>query len=171
MNKKLLTIIFLFLLVVFQSSVFSNFFSIGRIPNLALIVIIFWSTRMGFKKTWKYAFGAGIFSDIFYFYPLGVNVFSFLLISFISNFLAKRFLTVNLLRKFFILILIVGGVFLYDLLNLFSMEIFAFWNKMEKISFNIISISELWKIFWSLLVFFIFYFPLKKFEKTVLFNE
>jgi cell shape-determining protein MreD len=70
----------------------------------------------GFEETWKWTVIAGLMVDLAYFFPVGANIFSFVLAAYIINFLARRFLVSGTVFRFFILAgFIIFGTFLNEL--------------------------------------------------------
>ena len=99
--------IFSFIIILFsvwlQISFFPNLTPLGVFPDVALILILFWTAQSGFEEIWKWALIAGLMIDLAYFFPVGVSIFSFILIAYVINFLAKRFLVSGTVFRFFIL--------------------------------------------------------------------
>lgn len=165
MAKKIAIFFLLFLLVVFQISVLSNIFAENSVPNLLLVMLIFWTARKGAEKTWKLAIPGGFMSDLFSFAPVGTNIFSFLITIIIVNYLAKRFLVAHQTWRFAILAALVAcGVLANELILAMIAEIPAVF---QKTAVNIPPLA-VWavahKIINSLIVFAVLFWPLKKIE-------
>lgn len=158
----------LFLLVILQVSFLPNFFDSRIIPDLALIVLIFFTTRKGFGEIWLKAVTAGLILDFFSFYPLGVNVIALLLVVLITSFLTSRFLAAHSIGRLLILILL---IIIGTLINDFMVAILT---KLFKNSYDFLSIFS-WdiglKILSNILIVAIIYWPLKKYENIKLFFE
>jgi rod shape-determining protein MreD len=165
MSKKISIVLFFFLLVITQSSLLPNFFSVRHIPDLALIVLVFFSTRRGFSEVWGMALVAGFLMDIFSFFPLGINTFSFLLVVLAASFLAQRFLvTYSTWRFLTLILLVIAGTALNDFIIVTLMKIFLSLRNAVETGYPLFY-SDFWlKIFNNVLVFILIYWPLKKFE-------
>jgi len=165
MSKKISILIFFFLLVIMQVSLLPNFFAAQRIPDLVLIVLIFFSTRRGFSEVWGMALMAGILMDIFSFSPLGVNILSFLLVVLVASFLAQRFLVAYSTWKFITLIfLVIVGTAINDFAIVILMKIFSSLKNIGGSSFPFFASDLGFKILNNSLIFIVIYWPLKKFE-------
>lgn len=169
MGQKITILIIIFILVIVQISVLVNFFPERAIPNLVLVLLIFWTARRGIEKTWKLAVLAGLIFDFLAFSPIGANAVSFLLTAFAAGYLGRRFLVTHQTWRFLILSLIMAAG---TLVNAFSfwliLELFlavarinagapAFWNGALALQAG-----------YNILLFALLYWPLKKIEK--LFN-
>jgi rod shape-determining protein MreD len=165
MAKKIIIFMFLFLLVILQVSVLSIFFNSRRIPDLVLVVLIFFTMRRGFGEVWKMAVVAGLLVDLFSFFPVGVDIFSFTLVALVTNFLVRRFFVTHPTWKFFILFaLIFIGTVVNDVTVSILMKVFLSAEKIENTGFPIFS-ADLWlKILDNLLLLVLIYWPLKKIE-------
>jgi len=168
MAKKISIFFVLFILVILQVSFLPNFFDSRIIPDPALIVLIFFTTRKGFGEIWLKAVTAGLILDFFSFYPLGVNVIALLLAVLVTGFLTRRFSSAHSFWKLFILILL---IIIGTLINDFTVAILI---KLFKNSYDFLSIFS-WDIGLKMLnntiVFVIIYWPLKKYENMKLFFE
>lgn len=168
MVKKILTFAVLFLLVILQVSFLPNFFDSRFIPDLVLIVLIFFTTRKGFGEIWLKAIAAGLILDFFSFYPAGTNAAAFLLVVLATSFLTRRFLAAHSFGRLFILMsLIIIGT----LINDFTVSILA---KLARSNYEISAVFSRdagLKILNNILVFIIIYWPLKKYENLKNFFE
>lgn len=168
MPKKISIFIILFLLVILQVSFLPNFFDSRVVPDLALIVLIFFTTRKGFGEIWLKAAVAGLILDFFSFYPLGVNIIALLAVVLITSFLTRRFLAAHSIGRLLILIfLVIIGTLINDLMV-------AILTKLFKNNYEFLAVFN-WdmglKILNNIIVFILIYWPLKKYENIKLFFE
>lgn len=165
MIKKITIAAAIMLLIAIQISILPNFFPARAVPDVALVLLILWTTRRGLEKVWKLAVLTGIFLDLLSFLPVGMNVFSLIVTLFAVDYLARRFLVSQRTWRFFILVLIsVFGTILNEILLLLLFSS-VFWA--EKISANALSFwdaSMAHKIIYNILLLVILYWPLKKLE-------
>jgi rod shape-determining protein MreD len=90
------------------------------VPDIVLILIIIWSSQRRFEDIWLGILFSGIFLDLVVFSKIGVNAISFVLISFITSFLQRRFFITQKLSSFFVILAIVmGGTFFNFLITNF----------------------------------------------------
>ncbi len=102
--------------VIFQSSLFTNFFRNGLAPDLLLVVVIFFAARFDFQYLWKIIFLAGFLKDILLFFPVGANIAALALVAFVTNILVRKFIIIHSSWKFFIfLVLVACGTVLYNI--------------------------------------------------------
>jgi rod shape-determining protein MreD len=160
--------IFIFIIILFsillQTAFFPNLIPFDVFPDVALIVILFWTIQSGFEETWKWATMAGLIVDLAYFLPVGTSIFSFVLVAYIINFLAKRFLVSGTVFRFFILAsLVIFGTFLNEI---FIYAIMALVGK-DIIAGNSLLLMNnfLLKILYNFIIFTAAYIPLKRLEK------
>jgi rod shape-determining protein MreD len=148
-----------------QVSVLPVFFNFRRIPDLVLIVVIFFTARRGFAAMWGMAVTAGFLLDIFSFFPVGTDILSLTLAALVVSFLAQRFFLMQSTWKLLILLaMTLIGTAVNDLAISLLMKIFLSVNKIESTGFAAIS-TDLWlKMVNNLLVFGLIYWPLKKIE-------
>jgi len=164
MSKQIVIFFIIFIAVLLQISFFPNIVAQGASPNLILVIIIFWATRLSFDKIWPWAALAGLMSDLAYFWPVGISIASFVFIAYGANYLARRFLVAQNPSRFFILagILILGSVF-NDFLTSMLLKIFSH----EAVNFKILFFNAKFgiKILYDLLLFAIIYIPFLRLEK------
>jgi len=166
MYQKIWTVILIFILVIFQVSFLPNFFSNDEIPDLILVVLIFWTMKVGFEKTWKEAMLAGFFLDVLNFSPLGSNALSFLIVIFLVSFLNRKFILIHRSWKFLVLaILIIFGTIINDLALGLIFKTIEIFKRIDLGAFPIFYYELAYKAAFNLLIFIIIYLPLKKFEK------
>jgi len=165
MFKKISIFLALLLLVIMQVSVLPVFFNFRRIPDLVLIVVIFFAARRGFAAVWGIAVTAGFLLDIFSFFPVGTDIISLTLAAFVVSSLAQRFFLTQSTWKFLILVAtIIIGTAVNDLAISLLMKIFLNLNKISSTGFATISTDLGLKVLNNLLVFALLYWPLKKYE-------
>lgn len=165
MTQKIAIFLLLFFLAIFQVAALPNFFPENYIPNILLVLLIFWTARKGIEKTWKVAILGGLITDLFLSVPVGANIFSFFIAIILVNYLARRFLVTHQAWRFAILIILVASGALANeiVLALVSKTLLIF----QKTAMNIPPLAD-WalahKIINSIIIFVILYWPLKKIE-------
>ncbi|MFA6973744.1 MAG: rod shape-determining protein MreD [Parcubacteria group bacterium] len=165
MYKKFAIFALLFLLVILQVSALPLFFNARRIPDLVLLVVIFFTVKRGFPAAWKMALLGGFLLDLFSFFPVGVNVLSFVAVSLLINFLAQRFFVTQSNVKFFTLLaLVLAGTIVNDVAVSVLMKIFLNVEKIASTGFPILSLELVGKMLSNTLLFVLIYWPLKKLE-------
>lgn len=165
MAKKLAIFFLLLLLVVVQISILPNIFARNSIPNILLVMLIFWTARKGIEKTWKLAILGGLISDLFLFVPVGLNIFSFFVTIMLVNYLAKRFLTTHLAWRFAILAMLVAvGTMSNEVILALIAKTLIILQKTAKNIPSSIDASLAYIMANSIIVFAILYWPLKKIE-------
>lgn len=164
MYKNILIFFIIFLAVMLQVSFFTNLIPIGVFPDIALIIILFWSIRVGFDETWKWAILAGVMVDLAFFWPVGASVFSFVFAAYIVNSLAKRFLVAQTVFRFLVLsAFIISGTIINSLLVVLAVK----FARREALDFSLLFFNTdiFLKTFYNLVIFSLIYVPLKKLEK------
>jgi len=98
-----------------QISFLPHFFSPEYVPDLLLIAVIIAAMRVDFFKILIWIILGGIVLDMSYFAPLGMNVSAFVLVAFVSSFLARRILVLHGVWRFLTMFgLVIIGTFLND---------------------------------------------------------
>jgi rod shape-determining protein MreD len=168
MAQKIAIFFLLLLLVVVQISVLPNIFAKNSVPNILLIMLIFWTARKGIEKTWKLAILGGLLSDLILFVPVGLNVFSFFIAIILINYLAKRFLATHQAWRFAILAVFVAvGTLGHEIVLMLIAEVLSIFQKTAKnIPLNL-DWSLARTILNSMIIFVIIYWPLKKIESIL----
>jgi rod shape-determining protein MreD len=161
--------IFIFIAILaaaaFQVSFLPYFFSSQNVPDFLLVIIIFSATRVDFWKILIWVILGGMILDFSYFVPLGTNIFAFILVAFIVNFLARKILAAQGPWKFLsIFCLIIIGTLIND-------WVLAIFNQIiARESFHYPASLFLGKdifirIFFNLIIFALVYWPLEKINK------
>ena len=160
----------LFLAVIAQISIFSNFFPAGTAPDIALLIIIIWTIRAGFDAVLKWAIIGGLFLDMLSFWPIGISIFSFVAVAFGTNSLGKRFLTAQFAWKFLIFSVIVAAATVLNYAII--LVLMKFSADPASFSRSVISYAELMlrkemglKILYNLMMFSVMYWPVNKLDK------
>jgi rod shape-determining protein MreD len=165
MAKKLAIFFLLFLLVIVQVSFLPNIFAQNSIPNILLVMLIFWTARKGIKKTWKLAILGGLIMDLFLFSPVGLSSFSFLATMILVNYLAKRFLVTHLAWRFAILaVLMAIGTLSNEIILVIIAKTLGIIQENTRNIPASLDASLFYTMASSVVVFTIFYWPLKKIE-------
>lgn len=148
--------------VAVQGSFLPHFFSPEHIPDLVLIIVIFAATRADFSRILVWIILAGIAMDMAYFAPLGLNVFAFVAIAFISNFLTRKILVTHGIWNFLTMFgVIIAGTFFNDWILAIFEEIISRSNL--HYSFSLFFGKDIFiKVFFNLITLGLIYWPLKK---------
>lgn len=166
MLQKFIIFIIILTAVLFQVSVLPNFFSPGTVPELAMILIIIWTVNNGYERTIWRAITAGLLLDLFYFWPIGVNIFAAVIISYATDYLSDRFVIVQKTWKFLFLVAAVAGATIVN----------AAWGNIIGLIFKMSGrepgflIARFWdarlliKIIIDIIILFIVYWPIRKLE-------
>lgn len=172
MFQKAITLLIIFFAAVFQISVFPGLFPSGLSPEALLILVIFWTAREGFEKTWPKAVFSGFVLDLFYSWPAGINAIAFILVSFGIGFFSRRFMISQKNLGFFVLLLLAAaGSVAHSLVLLVlgkicgSLNIAGAGIFLQDFSGRIIFL----KILINMLLFVIIYWPLSSLEKFLSF--
>ena len=82
----------IFFSAILQLAVFPNVFFWNLGPNIMLLLVIFWTTQIGFERAFIRNILAGFILDLATFSIIGMNVASFIFLTFFISFISKRFL-------------------------------------------------------------------------------
>jgi rod shape-determining protein MreD len=164
MYRNILKFIVIFLAVLLQAYFFPNLSGLGIFPDVALIIILFWTVSSGFEGSWKWAALAGLLADLAYFWPIGAGIFSFTASAYLANSLAKRFLVQQTFFRFLTLSgIIAAGTLSSEILAQSIIRLagggFADLRPMDSI------FSALAKMAYNLAIFALLYAPLAKLKK------
>ncbi|HRY82939.1 MAG TPA: rod shape-determining protein MreD [Candidatus Moranbacteria bacterium] len=156
MGQKIKLAIIIFLAVVLQISFFPGLTSGKIVPDVVLVLIILWSSRKKFEDIWLWALIGGLILDIAVFGKVGINAFSFILISFMASFLKERFFIAQRTGSFLIaLALVAGGTILNWLLT----------NFLADFSINFSVNLMIMKIIGNLIIAIFLYLIISKFKE------
>ncbi|MDO8241021.1 MAG: rod shape-determining protein MreD [Candidatus Moranbacteria bacterium] len=155
--------IIIFFGVILQTSFLPNFFPTGLIPDVVLVMIIIWTAKADFNAIWVRAIFAGLMFDLLSFWPIGINIFSFVAVAFATNSLCKRFLVPQSVRRFLIIgIAVVVGTMINQLIVAIGINLQNFsWNNLE-----IFNQALILKPICNLIILAILYWPLEKIEEV-----
>ena len=149
-------IIFFFLAVI-QLSLLSNLSARHLAPEAVLVLIAVWSFRKDFSQIWPWVALAGFIMDIMTFSRIGLNMVSFLIISFGVSYLAGRFSTYD---RFLNISMLAGFIAVGTAFNLFFLNAGAleFWDALDPMAlvFGILS---------NLIIFPFVYLFISKFKR------
>lgn len=168
MFRKVAIFLIILAAVSSQVSIFPNFSLFETVPDIVLVAVIIWTVQEGFEKALPRTILSGIILDMFSFWPIGFNVISFVAVSFLIDFLSRRFLIS--LRAWRILVMsifvIIGTVAYYFIISSLSFMTETFFQKSPVLVLGeFISFKGIVKLFLNGLWFFPFYLLLKKAEK------
>ncbi|HEX7586320.1 MAG TPA: rod shape-determining protein MreD [Patescibacteria group bacterium] len=164
MYKNILTFFIIFFAVLLQISFFPNLIPSPVFPDVALVIILFWTVERGFEEMWKWAIVAGLLSDLAYFWPVGISVFSFVFVAYAVNSLVKRFSVTQAGFRFVILLaFVILGTFLNNTLVVVALK----FSRQEASNLNLLLFNWdiLLKILYNIAIFFLLYVPLSRLEK------
>lgn len=172
MFQKAITLLIIFFAAVFQISVFPGLFPSGLSPEIVLVLVIFWTARDGFEKSWLRAVLSGFILDLFYSWPVGINAVAFVLVSFGVGFFSRRFIISQKNLGFFVLLLLAAAGSVAHSLALLvlariceSLNIAGAGIFLQDFSGRTIFL----KILINMLLFVIIYWPLSSLEKFLSF--
>ncbi len=116
MKKFLIAILFFYILSLFQTSFFSSFSILGKIPNLILVSAVFFLLLENPKENFGFFVAGlgGFFIDIFSNYPLGTATIFLLFLAFVLKKISSY------LQKITILWFSLSSILALILYNLFS---------------------------------------------------
>ncbi len=176
MKQNIFTGILIFLSVVAQASFLPNFFSNGVIPDIVLIIIIILTAKSDFNSVLIGVIFAGLMMDWMSFYPVGVNVLSFVAVAFVTNSLSKRFLVSQSTRGFFIFMaaIIIGTIINYTIVFLL-IKIFIHLKELSENGLGDLRLFFNKNLFlkpaYNLAIFIIIYWPLERLIKIFAYQD
>lgn len=168
MLDKAIIFFVVFFIAILQIAIFSNLFFLGVGPNVMLLLIIFWTVHEGFEDALPKIILAGLILDLVSFYPIGLSVLIFSLISFLGNSFAKRFLvTARNWRMIVLASLVVISTLINKVGLLILFKLFAYFKPDEanNIIFSTNGAMLIKEILLNVSFFFLISFPLMKIEK------
>lgn len=160
MKRKIFILIGLFLVVLFQTAFIPIFFFSGSSPNLALILIVFLSSKMRLRQLWWYIIIAGVLFDIFLFFPLGTHSVLFLLLSLGVKIFERKLFIIHTTWKFFVLAVLVAlcsvayEIMLPAILHLAKHDFLIEYRFNKFLVYNIISFAVLYSLLLRIEEFF-----------------
>jgi len=163
MFEKIIIFLVIILAAVLQVSLFPNIFPSGLAPEVVLLVVIFWAAQGGYEKNWAKAILAGFVLDIFYFWPVGINIIAISVASFGIGYLTKRFAVSHRNMGFLVMLAVVlAGTLANDLvLNFLIMAYDRFGlGKIYYFTLNIWDNKIILRIVANLAMFTLIYWPL-----------
>ena len=159
------------LAVIFQVSVMPIFFPSGAIPDLIIILLVFFTAEVGFERVWKWAIFFGLMTDIVFFALPGTNAISFLIIAYVTELAAKRFLAGQKIWKSLILALAAGaGLIVSDIINIVLAGSAGYFYEIAyraDFSWSIVAKSALYTFILSAII----YWPFKKIKNMIIFRR
>ena len=168
MFQKICVFIIIFLTIIIQIAVFPHFFPPGLVPDLALILTVIWTVNDGFERSFWRIIILGLVLDMLSFWPIGFNIITLTLISYVTSFLAKRFLiSPKPWRLFFILVVLGFSTLAYQIIINFFLLAFNFLDgqKLDNLVLRLGDAKIILKVVYNLLAFFLIYWPLRKTEE------
>lgn len=155
-------------LAIIQVAVLLHFFGTGMVPNLVLIVVVYWTIRAGFEENWKKAVLAGLILDLAYGWAIGINILSLSVVSFLVGSLSKRFSVSQRGWGFIMTIGLVGLGALVNSIIVFSVVRSFGWLKglpLETSMIYPLGIRMIWEASLTSAFFVFLYWPMEKMEK------
>ncbi len=175
MFEKAIIFFVIVLAAVFETSFFPNILPSKSAPKAVLLLIIFWVSQKGYEKNWARAVFSGFILDVFYFWPIGVNIMAVSLAAFGVDSLVKRFSISQKNLGFFVIIAMVAAG---TIGNDFFLSCFAtFFNYLNPGSIDYLMLDDwnvkiiVMKILANIVLFSIIYWPLLSLEKFLLFHD
>jgi len=175
MFEKTIIFFVIILAAVLEISFFPNVFPSKTAPEAVLLLIIFWVLQKGYEKNWARAFFSGFILDIFYFWPIGVNIMAVSLVAFGMDSLVKRFSISQKNLGFFVIIIMVAAGTVGN--NLFLSCFATFFNYLNPGNIDYLMLNDwngkiiIMKILANIVLFSIVYWPLLSLEKFLLFHN
>ena len=136
MRKKTAITLIFFGAIIFTQSFLSlflkSFFLNNFILTLLIMAAIYWEMEWAFA--WKVFLLAGLLTDLYFFYPLGINMFSFFICALVLFYFKKKIPSLGNRKSFFSLIGLAIGLaaanqlmffILKDIVGLFGIENWA----------------------------------------------
>lgn len=168
MKGKVIILLGLFLLAVIQSSALPVFFESRAIPNLFLILVVFFSSRRGTERGLWLALSSGLILDMVSFWPIGANMLTLSLAAYISSSISKRFLTHEETSSYFLIAGVLVGAILSQEITLFIIfkirEGFLSGEIIQPAPWQLIrEITE--KTIWSLILLIFLYPVMRKIDR------
>ena len=169
MFEKTVIFLIIFFTALLQMSLFSNLLFWGITPNLMLLLVLFWITHEGFVGAFFKLIFAGWMLDLFTFQPIGINIFIFAILGFLSDSFAKRFLVVAKNWQTAILLFLVAiNTLFFELMLFLLAKLGTYFNLVEitkNINFasNVSALAK--KTIINMLFFFLISLPLLKIEQ------
>jgi rod shape-determining protein MreD len=168
MFRKTTIFILILIAALLQISFFPNIFPSGWAPDAVLILIIIWVFQDGFEKNWPKIILAGFVLDLFFFWPVGMNIIAILVVAFGMGFLTKRFHISHKNTGFFVMMaLIAAGTIEYNLILNFFIAAFnsVDSNKINNLILNFWDKRIVFEILSNLLLFSIIFWPMILLER------
>lgn len=144
-----------------------NFFPNWAVPDILLVLVVIWTAKDGFEKTLPRTIVAGIILDLITYVPLGENVVSLAMVSFLVGFSARRFLVSQQAWKLLFLITIVlFATIASQVINFILLSIVTLAEKKELVGMAMLFDPKvIYKILANIIVLFVVYWPIKKAEQ------
>lgn len=146
--RLILSIIIIFLLILFQASFYPYLEIYGAFPNLILILVLILSIIRGWKKNLAWIIFGGLFLDIYSFNnPVGASILNLFLVSYLAYFFSQ-----NIFKKtsiYSIILIGIGGTLIYRLFLILILLIagtdfqFSFIQLISQIIYNLIILIPL----------------------------
>jgi rod shape-determining protein MreD len=168
MLQKIVFFVFISLLIIFQFSFFPNLFPSYAMPDLILVVIIYWSIAVGFMQIWKKVVVVGFLIDLIYSWPIGVNILAFSVISFFLTSASKRLFMHRKLLGFgaVLAIVAVATPAYYFIIKGISEFLRAGYTVKSEVKTINITLMFIWqKSLMNVILMALLYLPLEKIEK------
>ena len=165
------TIIFLLILlaVVLQFSILPEIYFKGAVPNLALVLVVFWVAQEGFEGAFSKVLVLGLLFDILAFRTVGITIICFILVAFGVSSFSKRFLVAHKTWRLSMLLVMVFFA------TIFNNILFSFLTNIESYlrslnlpySLPIFNVSTVLEAVINGIILILVYYPLKKMGKIL----
>lgn len=151
--KLILSLVIIFILVIFQSCFYPYLEIKDAFPNLILIIILILSILRSYKKNLVWIIAGGFFLDIFSFNNfLGVSVVGLFLISYLIYFLSQT--TLRKTNIFSVILFGIGATLIY---KFFLILVFL----ITKTSFELSFIQTISQVIYNLIILIPLFYLIK----------
>lgn len=139
MKNIIFFILFFYFLIIFQSSFLVHFTVAGIVPNLILISVIIFNFFEKPRKNTGFLIAAigGFYLDLYSGFPMGVFIFSLVLLTFLIK---KIFKFIGEENIFYFIFLLFFSLVFY---NLFSFAFSSLFQRSFNLNFNLLKLVEL----------------------------
>lgn len=146
--KYILSLIIIFLLIIFQAALAPYLKIYSAFPNLILILVLVLSILQGYKKTLIWIIFGGLLLDIYSFNnPIGTSILGLLLVGYLAHFFSQ-----NIFKKtsvFSVILIGLGGTLIYRIVLILILLIasinfqFSFVQLISQIVYNLVILIPL----------------------------
>lgn len=158
-KKRLLYVVIILGMVIFQKSFVPLFFSGSYLPDAVLMLVLTWTIIDGFEEFLWWAVFAGFLCDLFFYTQIGMHIIIFVFTVYFVSFFSRRFLVeISTNGIFLIFFFIIVVTFFSIIISFFALSLNSeSWYEIAKYFSNPkdIFFELLFNGFFSLGLFFI----------------